>query len=81
MNTPEFDNLRVKISNLDGNDSENVTYKVITRSFKLGRDYSSLLSFSNVKIFPWILIRRDHLRVQKEEDLFPCVHVVRKASC
>ena len=67
MNTPEFDNLRVKLSKLDGNDSENVTYKVITRSFKLGRDYSSLLSFSNVRIFPWILIRRDHLEVQKEE--------------
>ena len=67
MNTPEFDNLRVKLSNLDGNDSENITYKVITRSFKLGRDYSSLLSFSNVRIFPGILIRRDHLEVQKEE--------------
>ena len=80
MNTPEFDNLRVKLSNLDGNDSKNITYKVITLSFKLGRDYSSFLSFSNVRIFSWILIRRDHLRVQKEEDLFPCVHVVRKAS-
>ena len=35
MNTPEFDNLRVKLSNLDGNDSENVTYKVITRFLNL----------------------------------------------
>ena len=70
MNTPEFDNLRVKLSNLNGNDSENITYKVITRSFRLGRDYSSLLSFSIVRIFPWILIRRDHLRVQKKKERF-----------
>ena len=54
MNTPEFDNLRVKLSNFDGNDRQNITYKVITRSFKLGRDYSSLLSFFKCEIFPWI---------------------------
>ena len=75
MNIPELDNLRVKLSNLDGNDSENVTYKVITRFLKLGRDYSSLLSFSNVRIFPWILIRRDHLRVQKEKETKICSRV------
>ena len=70
MYTPAFDNLRVKLSNLDGNDSENITYEVITRFFKLSGDYSSLLIFSNVRKFPWILIRRDHLRVQKENERF-----------
>ena len=37
----------------DGDDSENVTFKMSSRFFKLCRAYSNFLKMSNVGEFPW----------------------------
>ena len=60
----------------DGDDSENVTFIMNSRFFKLCRVYSSFLKRSNVGDFPWnwILTERTKFRsIEKEKILLACL--------
>ena len=47
----------------DGNDSENVSFKMNSRFFKLCRVYSNLLKMASVGEFPWICFPEDGAQV------------------
>ena len=47
----------------DGNDSENVSFKMNSRFFKLCRVYSNLLKMASVGKFPWICFPEDGAQV------------------
>ena len=56
---------------IDGGDgSENVTFKMNSRFFKLCRVYSNSLKTSNVGEFPWSWFLGDHTQVLEEKEKF-----------
>ena len=55
-------------SNNDGDDYENVTWKVNSRGFKSYRAYSTPFSSSNVGKFFWSWFLKDCIEVQEKSE-------------
>ena len=58
------------LSNDDDGGRENVAKKMNLRSLKLNRVYLARFNVSNTGDFPWSLIHKDFIQVQKEEGKF-----------
>ena len=63
-----IDSLLALASNNDGDDYENVTWKVNSRGFKSYRAYSTPFSSSNVGKFFWSWFLKDCIEVQEKSE-------------